>query len=203
MIIFVIDDPAYILNYLNSYLFNFNGLIFIVLLTLIYFFIERNRKKLKLNKKKVILLALLPIFILALLNNVRHADSRIMLPLDTAFFLGLKRSVEPIKKSTLYANFNRNQPSIIEKSKYDIVLIINESWSKDGLRIYNKPSKATPFLDSWIEFEKNNFLIFRDFYSNSGATDLMFQYCYRSGQFESNDKLHKVPFYGIGRNLRA
>jgi len=195
MLIFIFEDLTYLINYISTYFYNINGLYFILFIVLIQLFWYTNKLNLKLDRKKLIFLVVTPLFILALLNNVRHADSRIMLPMDTAFFVGLKRSIEPVKKSSLYASFDRDKPEIIEASSYDIVLIINESWSKEGLSFYNKPSKAIPNLENWIITNKSNFLIFNDFYSNSGATDLSVPSIVTGvGPFESNKKLHDLPF---------
>ena len=120
MVIFIKEDPVYLLNYVKTYLFGFNGLVFVVV-TVIFFWIWFPKKKQPTkgsNVKRGAFLFFHLAFLLVFLNDIRHADARLKMPMDTAYFLGVKRSIEEVKSSSLFASFNREQPETIPFEKH-------------------------------------------------------------------------------------
>jgi len=77
---------------------------------------------------------------------------------------------------------------------YNIVLVINESFGKDYLPFYGKQGRSTPFLERWIRSEKDKFVIFRNAFSNSTATDLSVPSILTGvAPYEDNEKPRRMP----------
>lgn len=197
IVIDAIYDPEYFLIYLKSFMVKPEGLGLFALILLFgsIWYPRKNILRLPKNKKSITLLVLMPLFLLAFLNDIRHTDASEEITMDTSFLLGLKRSIEPVKKGRLHISYNRLKPKeFFPQEPYNIVLIISESWNKEALQFYGYPQNPTPFLSNRISKERDRFFVFDYFYSQSGNTDVSVPSIATGvASFEPNEKLHKMP----------
>lgn len=82
----------------------------------------------------------------------------------------VKDNADEDKKQWLHGLEIPEHLSPTNKNKFNVLLIINESWGKNGVWLYNGQNNCMPNLKKWIESENDNFSIFDHAFSNASAT---------------------------------
>jgi glucan phosphoethanolaminetransferase (alkaline phosphatase superfamily) len=200
MLTFVWQDPKYFSNYIYTYLFNINIFWFFLLTTLFFFIWHpwKQTEKSRTWKRTLILLVIVVIPILTLLNQVRLYGEGKRIPEVASTILAFKNLYKYVSSpNELYASKHESVCTLPKDSQpdFNIIFVFNESWGKQGLSFYGSSDTAMPFMQHWIDQEKDNFFIFPHAFSNSGATDVSVPSMLTGvGPEEGAQKLHKQPF---------
>lgn len=213
MLKFVIDNPTYYGGFINTYLFNEN-IVFVIALWCLCAFIWYPKENVKTNEAKrrtlyisVSILSILLHFII--LNQARIILKGKKISADVALVFALKNYSKYFFESDVHGQ--KLHPSDHKKclegiqcnhsddeNKNDepnILIVINESWGKNYVWLYDKADNCMPFFRSWVENEPENFLVYQSAFSNSNATDVSMPSLLTGvPPWESNEKLHTAPF---------
>jgi glucan phosphoethanolaminetransferase (alkaline phosphatase superfamily) len=91
----------------------------------------------------------------------------------------------------------RIQPEPVEPAAdapQTIILMLYESWGLQELAFYGAQQNPMPALNSWIEREPGQFLVFENAFTNSTTTDVSIPSMMTGvAPWESTDKLHERP----------
>jgi len=198
MLTFVLDDPMYVLNYLQTYVFNLNAIFFLLLFAFWYYVWKRKKEETvaKLSILKIAILILAPAFYLVGMNQMRWYSVEKQLSLDASLTLSIKEILRKDFSASLHSSVRDkvfpSKNSFVEP--LTIILIINESFGKKPLPFYGYKENPMPFLKKWSEEEKENFFVFQNAFANSGSTQVSIPSLYTGvAPFEGGEKLHKTP----------
>ncbi len=201
LVILLKEQPVYFWGYVRQITHTFWQISAILILTAVLFQIFKIKASKHFQKSKILLvLSLLIIFLANLTLNVeRRYFQRNFLPVDTHTFYAIrtglkKHSDEKPLKHFLPSGWDKNLPAN-KNEKYNIVLIVFESFSKVPLPFYGFDNNYMPFMTGWIKQENNQFILFKNGMSVSGATDVSMPTIYTGIGPERNyfDLIH-APF---------
>ena len=204
MLNFTAENPLYLISFLKTYLLNSKILLAIILFLFYYWVwfpridIEREPKSLIKISTTFISIFLLYFFIVPLLSfDVLERKLSPDIALTFACYNYVKDNADEDKKQWLHGS-KREIPehlSPTNKNKFNVLLIINESWGKNGVWLYNGQNNCMPNLKKWIESENDNFSIFDHAFSNASATAISVPSILTGvAPWESSQKLHSMPF---------
>ncbi len=209
MLLFVISDPRYLLDYVSTYFLSPYAIGMVIPFAFFYRLWTTSMSgphrrhddispvsRFQTAKKVVTALAVVALMI-AGIHNIRYANAKYMMTMDTSFTLSVKLAFDyKVKgRQRLRTSFSRMAVDPVRiDDLLNIILVINESWAKTGLSFYGRKSGATPFLDWWIGSEKDSFFIFQNAFSNSTATDISVPSMLTGvATYRDNETLHKAP----------
>jgi glucan phosphoethanolaminetransferase (alkaline phosphatase superfamily) len=197
MLTYYMGDVGSMSGYARSYLFGAFGLIILAVAAGFYLLWKPRQESRSLPWKKwsgsvAVVLALF----FVLLNQLKIAAPNHLLSVDGASILAVKSYFIFQGNATVLCSTRHTKPdSLKDASPYNVVLIVNESWGKKGLSFYGSADTAMPYLCSWIEKERNSFVVFEHAFTNSSATDVSMPSILTGvAPFESGHKLHEMPF---------
>lgn len=108
------------------------------------------------------------------LNTSYHLFQRKFIPADIHAFYSIRSGFSainpeiPLKHLTTEKNISPGT----ESPKWNVVLFIFESFSKEPLSFYGYDNEFTPFMHQWITGEQDQFVLMQNSISVSGATDV-------------------------------
>jgi len=199
LVIFLKNEKIYLYTYIKQIATDFEKIFILLILSIIFYSFLRYKKRF-INKQ--IYFLLIPSIIIISFNNYKLNTTRdiyenYFLPIDIhtffAFKLGLKNE-KTTKK--LKHNIDHNALKNIDKNTgYNVVLIVFESFSKEPLSIFGYDNNFTPFIQSWYNQEKNQFVLMQNSISICGATDVSMPTLYTGvGPEEPYLKFTNAPF---------
>ncbi len=178
LVILLKEQPVYFWGYVRQITHTFWQISAIIILTIVLYRIFRISKTVQLQKSKpLLILAIVMIFMANLTLNVeRRYFQKDFLPVDIHTFYAIrtglkKQSKEKPLKHFLSPGWDKKLPDN-QPEKYNIVLIVFESLSKVPLPFYGFDNNYMPFMTNWIKRENNQFVVFKNGMSVSGATDI-------------------------------
>lgn len=99
------------------------------------------------------------------------------------------------RRKVLTKSYFRNEAQEGESSNYNIVLIFQESMSKEPIPIFGYDNDFMPFLQNWYKDDTENFVLFNDAMTISGCTDVSMPSTFTGAEPESSyEKFMKMPF---------
>ena len=201
LVILLKEQPVYFWGYVHQITHTFWQISAIILLSVLLFYFFRIRERPQNISYKIVLG--LALFVLLfnnfMLNKKRHVFSNAFLPVDIHTFYALKKGVkshsdEKPLKHILTSDWDKSLPDT-SNEKYNIVLVVFESMSKVPMPFYGFDNKYMPFLSQWINKEHDQFLLFKNALSVSGATDISMPTIYTGiGPERDYLQLIKAPF---------
>ncbi len=212
MLKFAIDNPTYYAGFINTYLLNKNGVFFLALWCICTFVwypkqsLAYSAEKRKVFYISIAVLSLLLHFII--LNQVRIVIKGKKISADVALVFALKNYLRYFFEADKYGQ--KLHPADHKKclhgvqccsnkesnnENWNILIVVNESWGKNYVWLYDKADNCMPFFRSWVENEPDNFLVYQSAFSNSNATDVSMPSLLTGvPPWEPNEKLHTAPF---------
>ena len=213
MIKYVFDDYSFLFLYIKVYLFNLKGILFLVIWLGLFFGIFYKhifQRKVKNIVKEIIKIILIIVSILVLLNQTKKLVLNKFRLLDESFLMGIKnlKSLEKQNNLKLYNSFDRLTVKKSESpSDFNILLIINESFNKYGLGIYGMKSEYAKFINDYLDSVKDRLVVFHNFYSNAGCTDVSIPSIMTGVSPENSlEKLHLLPLiwsYAKAKSMKS
>lgn len=200
MLTFIQADPQYFINFATSYLFNLHALWGVVLWGLLCtLWLPRTAQTpLRLSAVSIALVLLLPVLYLVPLNYINKHGRYSFLTSTAATGLAMRDFVRfSATPNALYAAKHEAVHSLPHERhpRFNVVLIINESWGVHGLPCYGAATSSMPFFTQWVRNDSANFFIFQRAYTNSSATDVSIPSLITGvSPHESSKKLHSMPF---------
>jgi len=193
----IVDYPHYLWNYVQTFLLNLNGVVFLGFAAIFSYLWYRPqwRQSVRWRWRSFLALVIAIVLLAAGVLNIHRFSATMLMTLDASFFSAIENNMRRLKRDILYTSHSRLSvaPSILA-SPDNIVFIVNESLSPEGLAAFGYDGRAMPFLSAWYEREKANFFIFDNFYTNSGATELSVPSIMTGvGPEEGSNKLHTLP----------
>lgn len=213
MLKFVLDNPNYYVGFVKTYLFNRNVLYFLLSWGALSFVWYPKEQKMSIDNKKRILysgvsvLAIILHFVI--LNQIRIVIKGKRISADVALTYSIKNyskyffeeAEEGEKLHPSDHNYcikslrGKVKADTLEPEEWNVLLVVNESWGKNYVWLYDKADNCMPFFRSWVEKESDNFLVFKNAFTNSNATDVSMPSLFTGvPPWEPNQKLHSVPF---------
>ncbi len=196
MLQFILDDPQYFLNYIQTYLLNLTG-VFVLVIFAVWLWLWFPRMELQKRKHsyRLLLALIFPLLYLIVLNQLRLYTVEKKLPMDTSLAIAIKEIARKNYSVSLHPTTRwKVEPLAKEKNKWNIVVIVNESFGKKPLHCYGYKENPMPFLQRWIERERENFFVFHNAFSNSGATQVSIPSLFTGvAPYEGSEKLHRMP----------
>lgn len=197
LIVFVLDDPEYFANVFQVFFSN----IFIVIAYLcasvfmFWYFVRAASYKQRSYLRIVVLFVLIAVG----QNQFGKYGDTNFATIDTTYLFTTKKYLrekeQRAKRKYLKPSESRMLPLKGNESDYNIVFILQESMSAEPLSIYRYDNNYTPFMQSWFEKEKKNFVVFTDAMAISGCTNISVPSLFTGvGPEEPYDKLMQMPF---------
>ncbi len=178
LVILLKEQPVYFWGYVHQITHTFWQFAAIIILAILLFWIFKIKKLDLLQPSKTILMLSLLMLILAnfILNQERYFFQKNFLPLDIHTFYAIrtgfkKHSQEKPLKHFLAPDWDKKLPKA-KNEKYNIVLVVFESFSKVPLPFYGFKNNYMPFMTHWIKQDSAQFILFKNAMSVSGATDV-------------------------------
>ncbi|MBS4029085.1 MAG: sulfatase-like hydrolase/transferase [Ignavibacteriales bacterium] len=198
MLAYVVDDKEYFFNYLQTYLFNSNGFIFLIFVFgwwLVWKRGKRNERK-TFSRFSVAILVLFPVAFLVLLNQMRLWSAGKQTTADVAFALSVKEIFRRDYSESLHPSIRLRVSPVrnVPKDSLNIIVILNESFGKNPLATYGYEKNPMPFLHKWITRERDHFFVFQKAFTNSSSTQASVPSIYTGvAPYEGGEKMHKFP----------
>jgi glucan phosphoethanolaminetransferase (alkaline phosphatase superfamily) len=206
MLGFITADPHYIHDYLKTYLVKSNAVVAIFLFAaLLYLWYPRREPRQagppgSRSVRKTSSVAwgvVLPVVYAVSLTALRPYTTDMLTPVDTATLCAIAPSYRQAPKSELHYAADRLAvtPRSTDANAPNILILLNESWGKQqGFPIYGQPVDAMPFLNHWIQTERDHFIVWKTGYTSSTATDVSLPSLVTGVRpDESARKLHLMP----------
>lgn len=200
MLTFIQADPQYFVNFATSYLFNIHTVWGIVLWGLLYtlWLPRATYTPLRFSAISTAFVLLLPVLYLIPLNYINKHGRYSLLTSTAATGLALRDFVRfSATPNALYAAKHETVRPLPheQRPRFNIVLIINESWGVHGLPCYGAATSSMPFFTQWVQNDSAHFFVFQHAYTNSSATDVSIPSLITGvSPHESSKKLHSMPF---------
>ena len=204
MLGFAVDNPGYFLSFIKTYLFTLQSAILLIPI-LFYYWLwyppKKNISKPTPLPKLAITLVLILSFYLIILSQLSFDILCRKVSPDVALIFAsynfAKDHIGEQQKHWLHAS-RRNVPEQLSVPKakiYNILIVVNESWGKDGVWLYKGKNDCMPNLRNWIESENDNFTVFKNAFANASATAISVPSILTGvAPWESSAKLHSMPF---------
>lgn len=184
MIEFVLNDPSYLLDYTKTF-FAHASVVFVILVlwtinfTLLYLSSPSTFRIFKFaffknRGSKIVALAIIPMTIFFVNQELKLHRSNHFLTIESSFFLSLQQHATSdylVKK--LDYSINRKVPvcNSPKKKQYNVLFVVNESWDVSGVPSYDSVSRM-PYLAKWLSEESANTVVFKNAFTNSTCTDV-------------------------------
>ncbi|MBX2984661.1 MAG: sulfatase-like hydrolase/transferase [Bacteroidia bacterium] len=197
LIVFVMDDPEYLVNLLHVFFSNIWIVLSYLLLSILTFWYFSHSAVYK-QKGYVRIIILLLLVAIGQNQFGKYGDTKFA-TIDTTYLFTSKKYLREKdqrgKRKYLKPSESRIEPAHGTSSQYNIVIILQESMSAEPLSLYGYNNPYTPFMQSWYENEKSQFVVFTDAMSISGCTNVSVPSLFTGvGPEEPYDKLMQMPF---------
>ncbi len=181
MLRFMNDKASNWIDYINSYFVGYNSVIFFVTLLLFVFiwWPGRTFQSIRFDRKQAFKIVGLFALILMALHQSHVYFVAYRLPLDTSVFTAIKGLSTTKPKKTLTGPYGASQmrqtirtSPQMSPAAIDVVIILMESWGKEGLSFYGGKERNMPFVAAWLEEEKESSMVFTKAFTTSMFTDI-------------------------------
>ncbi|MFN8238011.1 MAG: sulfatase-like hydrolase/transferase [Chitinophagales bacterium] len=205
MLNFAVDNPHYLLSFTKTYFLNARFPLLLVLYAFILWIWYPNaeyRPQPKPLPKLLLIVLCIGVLHFTIIKTLSFdVLGRKLTPDIALLFSGynyIRDNIDKKHKLWLHASpdrFRPEKPVTSDTKKYNIILIINESWGKKGVWLYNGQHECMPNLKKWIEDEPSNFVVFKHAFSNASATAMSVPSLMTgSAPWETSMKFHSMPF---------
>ncbi len=193
MIQFVSNNPLYLTTFVRTYLLNVNAVGFLILWGLVVWVWIPSGRRIPIRSRKLALAAcfLSGACYLIILNQARLEFKGRHISIDTSAALALKN---PSRSGPLAAVKRLSVSPFAPHDSLAIILVINESFGVKAFSPNQSNDTTMPFLQNWIASESRQFVVFRNAFTNSSATDVsMSSLLTGVAPYETSRKLHTMP----------
>lgn len=200
MLTFIQADPQYFVNFATSYFFTLHTLWGAVLWGLLFtlWYPRLTTPSPRVSISMLLAFLLQPALYLVPLNYLNKHGRYSLLTSTAATGLAIRDFVRfSATPNALYAAKHEAVPMLpkARQSRYNIVLVVNESWGVHGLPCYGATTSSMPFFTTWLHRDSSHFFVFQRAYTNSSATDVSIPSLFTGvSPHESSKKLHSMPF---------
>ena len=200
LLIFLRDQPVYFWSYTKHIVMNPLSMGAIVVFTLLFVFLFKKKVAVPSSKAYILVSILILMVVNWKLNTGKIHHQKDFIPMDIHTFYSVKLGMKDNDKLKPFRHiFTPDLPILVgDKSReyrWNIVLIVFESFSKEPLSFYGFDNDYTPFMHRWIQTEQDQFILMHNAMSISGATDVSMPSMYTGvGPEEAYSKLISAPF---------
>ncbi len=201
LIALAVTDPEYLQNVSEVFFKDvLNVLIALISIIGLTYFLSRDKKKReKKTKLDYLFISISLLIVLIGQNQFRWHGLNRFTPIDMSYLFVTKdyiKNQENLRPMlSLRPSGKRMVPNKGREAKYNIVFVLQESMSVEPLSVYGYRNDYMPFFKSWVDKEKNHFVLFKDAMAISGCTDMSVPTLFTGvGPEEMSNKIMMMPF---------
>ena len=171
---FFVEDSQYLIDILSSSASNNLLVFFLVIFSLSFVLWLGVYKVYQLEKflwKRLVVFFVISLISLNQLNRFYTSD---FLTMDSQFLIAIKKALNSSASGLKLLKPSRKRVSVnaFKSTGYNVVLVVQESMSKEPFSVYGYQNNFTPFLKKFVEDTNRACVRFDDAMAISGCTDM-------------------------------